>query len=172
MLGADQRLNKTSLARGRSFAAMLPVYPSCQVRFRSHRLTDAPMLILAAEDDTYSPAEFCEEYVEQVSSSAESDVKIKKYANTQHGWINDKAASDCEDCMTFKDCGLMYIEDSGHETALDEHVSTLFGWQEYLENLYRQCGTIGVILRANPEARQDTLETTVSFFTEKLKAKP
>ena len=172
MLGADLRLNKTSLAQGRSFAAVLPVYPSCQVRFRSPRLTGAPMLILAAEDDTYSPSGFCEEYVEQVSSSGEYDVKIKKYHKTQHGWLNDKAASDCEDCMTLKDCGLMYIEDSGHESALDGQVSTLFGWQEYLENLYRQCGTIGVIMRTNQEARKDTLETTVTFFTEKLKAKP
>ena len=172
MLGAELRLNKTSLARGRSFAAVLTVYPNCQVRLRSHGLTNAPMLILAAEDDTYSPAEFCEEYVEHISSSVEYDVKIKKYDNTQHGWLNEKAASDCENCMTFKDCGELYIEDDGHEYTLDGSVSTLFGWQEYIENLHRQCGTIGVIFRTNPEARQDTLKTTVTFFTEKLAIQP
>jgi dienelactone hydrolase len=170
LLAADRRLNMTSLARGRSFAAILPVYPSCQVRFRTSRLTGAPILILAAEDDTYSPAEFCEDFVEDADATGEFDVRIKKYENTQHGWLNEKAASDCEECMTFRDCGLMYIEADGHEYGLEGKTSTLFGWQEYLENLYRQCGTIGVIFRTNTEARQDTLETTVAFFTDKLNA--
>jgi len=164
MLGADLRLNETSLARGRSFAALLPVYPSCQVRFRSHKLTGAPMLLLVAENDGYSPAGFCAEYVDGVAMQG-FNVKIKKYDNSQHGWIDDRTTSDCEDCMTFKDCGLMYIEDNGHESALDGKVTTLFGWQEYLETLYRDCGTIGVIFRTNQEARQDTLETTVAFFS-------
>jgi len=168
LLAADRRVNMTSLARGRSFAAILPVYPSCQVRFRSSRLSGAPILILAAQHDTYSPAEFCRDFVEDASATGELDIRIKKYENTQHGWLNEKAASDCEECMTFRDCGLTYIENSGHEYGLEGKTSTLFGWQEYLENLYRQCGTIGVIFRTNTEARQDTLETTVAFFTDKL----
>jgi len=168
LLAADQRLNETSLARGRSFAAILPVYPSCQVRFRTHKLTRAEILLLLAEDDDYSPSEFCEEYVREVSAAG-YDVKNKKYENIQHGWINDKASTDCEDCMTFRDCGLLYIENNGHESALDGKVSTLFGWQEYIETLYRDCGTIGVISRSNREAQKETLETTVRFFTEILK---
>jgi len=168
MLAAERRLNKTSLARGRSFAAILPVYPSCQVRFRNHKLTSTRLFLLLAEDDDYSPSEFCEEYAQEVSAEG-YDVKIKKYENTQHGWINDKASTDCEDCMTFRDCGLMYIEDNGHESALDGKVTTLFGWQEYIETLYRDCGTIGVISRSNREAQKETLETTVRFFSEILK---
>lgn len=168
MLAADRRLNETSLARGRSFAALLPVYPNCQIRFRNHELTGAPMLLLVAEDDDYSASTFCEEYVEEVSSIGHA-VNIKKYDNIQHGWINDKASTDCEDCMTFKDCGLMYIEDDGHESALNGKVTTLFGWREYVETVYRDCGTIGVIFRSNLEAQQDTLDTTVTFFTENLR---
>ena len=168
MLAADLRLNETSLARGRSFAAILPVYPSCQVRFRNHKLISTRLFLLLAENDDYSPSEFCEEYAQEVSAEG-YDIKIKKYDNTQHGWINDKASTDCEDCMTFRDCGLMYIEDNGHESALDGEVTTLFGWQEYIETLYRDCGTIGVIYRSNREAQQETLETTVRFFSEILK---
>ncbi|MFC1845295.1 dienelactone hydrolase family protein [Thermodesulfobacteriota bacterium] len=168
MLAADLRLNQTSLARGRSFAAILPVYPSCQVRFRNHKLTNTRIFLLLAENDDYSPSELCEEYAQEVSAEG-YDIKIKKYDNTQHGWINDKASTDCEDCMTFKDCGLMYIEDNGHESALDGRVTTLFGWQEYIETLYRDCGTIGVIFRSNRGAQQETLETTVRFFSEILK---
>jgi len=168
MLAADRRLNETSLAGGRSFAAILPVYPSCQARFRTHKLTVSPILLLLANDDDYSPSEFCEEYAGGMSAQG-YDVNIKKYDKTRHGWINDKASTDCEDCMTFRDCGLIYIEDNGHESALDGKVTTLFGWQEYIETLYRDCGTIGVIFRSNQEAQHETLETTVSFFSEILK---
>jgi dienelactone hydrolase len=165
MLGADLRINETSLAKGRSFAAILPVYPSCQVRFRKSKLTGAPMLLLLAGDDDYSPSAFCEEYVEE-SSSAGFDIKMQIYQGIQHGWINEKSSTDCEDCMTFKDCGLMYIEENGHESALDGKATTLFGWQEYIETLYRICGDIGVIFRSKQEAMQETLETTVRFFSE------
>ncbi len=171
MLAADLRLNETSLAAGRSFAAMLPVYPSCQIRFRNHKLISAPMLLLVAENDDYSPAEFCEEYVEEVSSAG-FDVQINKFGGVQHGWINEKASTDCEDCMTFRDCGLMYIDNNGHESALEGSAATLFGWQEYVEAVYRDCGTIGVIFRSNQAARQKTLETTVVFFTETLQPGP
>jgi dienelactone hydrolase len=168
MLGANLRINETSLAKGRNFAAILPVYPSCQARFRKTELTGAPMLLLLAGDDDYSPSEFCEEYVEEVAAAG-FNVKMQKYHGIQHGWINEKDSTDCEDCMTFKDCGLMYIEDNGHESALDGEVTTLFGWQEYLDTLYRNCGKIGVIFRASQEARRNTLDTTIKFFSEALK---
>lgn len=168
MLAAELRLNETSLARGRRFAALLPVYPSCQVRYRNHELTGAPMLLLVAENDDYSASTFCEEYVKEMSTAGHA-VNIKKYGNIQHGWINDKASTDCEDCMTFRDCGFMHIEDNGHESALNGEVTTLFGWREYVETVYRDCGTIGVIFRSNLEAQQDTLDTTVTFFKENLR---
>ena len=95
-------------------------------------------------------------------------MKMQKYHGIQHGWLNEKNSTDCEDCMTFKDCGLIYIEDNGHESALDGEVTTLFGWREYIETVYRDCGKIGVISRASQEARRDTLETTVEFFSQTL----
>ena len=168
MLAADVRINETSLARGRSFAALMPVYPGCQVRFRSQKLTGAPMLYLVAENDDYSPAGFCEDYVESAASEG-FNVKIEKYEGNRHGWITDYGISNCEDCMTFKDCGLTYIEDDGHESAFDGTINTKFGWREYIENLYRRCGRIEVIMRLNPEARRDSLDTTVKFFSDVLK---
>ena len=168
MLAADQRINETSLAGGRRFAALLPVYPACQVRFRYPEPTGVPMLLLLAGNDDYSPSSFCEQYAGE-AAAAGYDVKLRKYENALHGWINEKASSDCENCMTFRDCGLMYIDESGHESALDGRMSTMFGWQEYVEAVYRDCGTIGVISRSNAEISGDTLDTTVAFFSETLK---
>ena len=167
MLAAEQRLNGTSLARGRSFAAIMPVYPGCQTRFRNPEMTGAPMLLLVAEDDDYSAADFCEDYVRE-ASSAGYDVRITKYEGAQHGWVNRMAHTDCENCMSFSDCGLMYIEDDGHESALDGKATTLFGWREYLQTVYRDCGGVGVISRADPEISKDTIEATVDFFSKSL----
>jgi dienelactone hydrolase len=168
MLAAEVQIIETSLARGRSFAAHLMVYPSCQTRFRTHLLTGAPMLYLVAENDGYSPAEYCEEYVASMASQG-FNVEIEKYTGNNHGWLVDYGVSNCEDCMTFKECGLSYIEDNGHESALDGRVDTKFGWWEYIETLYRDCGTIEVIMRQNPEARRNTLDTTIRFFSDVLK---
>lgn len=168
MLAADRRMTETSVAGGRSFAALLPVYPACQVRFRREELIGAPMLILLPEKDDYSPTEFCEVYAER-AAGAGHNVLLKKYAGARHGWVNEKGSSDCEDCMTFRDCGPMYIEENGHESALDGRVTTLFGWREYVENVYRECGTIGVIHRSDKEISRDTLKTTTDFFAENLK---
>ena len=168
MLAADLRVNETSLARGRSFGAHLMVYPGCQTQFRNHELTGVPMLYLVAKDDDYSPAEYCEDYVESVVSQG-FNVKIEKYAGNRHGWITDYGFSNCEDCMTFKECGLTYIEDDGHESAFDGTINTKFGWRQYIENLYRRCGRIEVIMRLDPEARRKTLDTTLKFFSEVLK---
>jgi len=167
MLAADLRMNETSLARGRSFAALMPVYPSCQSRFRHQELTGAPMLLLVAKDDNYSPAEYCEDYAKEAQMGG-ADVQIKKYDGAGHGWINKVTLSDCKNCMTFRDCDLMYIEENGHESALDGEVTTLFGWREYLETVYRSCGTIGVNFRSDSEISKDTIETTVDFFTVNL----
>lgn len=168
MLAADRRVNETSVAGGRSFASLLPVYPACQVRFRREELTGAPMLILLAAKDDYSPTEFCGDYVAR-ATEAGNGVLMKKYAGAQHGWVNKKASTDCEDCMTFRNCGQMYIEENGHESALEGRVSTLFGWRDYMENVYRECGTIGVLYRSDKEISTDTLNTTTAFFAENLK---
>lgn len=68
----------------------------------------------------------------------------------------------------FADCGQMYLEDDGHETALDGKASTKDGWEQYIKTIFRTCGKKGVTLRLDHKARQDTLETTVEFFTTTL----
>jgi dienelactone hydrolase len=167
MLAANRRLNETSLARGRSFAALMPVYPSCQSRFRSPEMLGAPMLMLLAQDDNYSSSEYCEEFAQE-ATTAGYDVQIIKYEGAQHGWVNNLAYSDCENCMSFRDCGLTYIEDDGHESALEGKVTTLFGWREYLQTVYRQCGSVEVISRSDAKISEETIEATLNFFSENL----
>jgi len=171
LLAAHRQVIEARIAGGRSFLAHLPVYPSCQSRFRTLKLSYVPMLLLAGGQDDYEPTEYCIDYVEK-AIAAGYDVKIKVYPEAQHAWINKYKMTYCEECVTFKECGPMYIEDSGHEFALEGRVSTKFGWEEYLEEVYRDCGTRELNLAINQEARADTLATTVAFFKENLKEAP
>jgi dienelactone hydrolase len=171
MLSAHRQVIAARLAGGRSFIAHLPVYPSCQSRFSTLELSYMPILLLAGGQDEYEPPEYCLDYVKQ-AASAGYDVRIKVYPEAQHAWINNYKMTYCEECVTFKECGPMYIDDSGHEFALDGRVSTKFGWGEYLEEVYRDCGTRELNLAINQEARADTLATTVAFFKENLKEAP
>jgi dienelactone hydrolase len=171
MLSAHRQVIGARIAGGRSFIAHLPVYPSCQTQFRTLKMSYMPMLLLAGGQDEYEPLEYCLDYVMH-AADAGYDVSIKVYPEAQHAWINNYKMTYCEECVTFKECGPMYIEDSGHEFALDGRVSTKFGWGEYIDAVYRNCGTREMNLRINHEARSDTLATTVAFFKENLKEAP
>ena len=45
----------------------------------------------------------------------------------RHGGIVDKAYADCEECMSFRECDLMYLEESGHDPfLLGDNTAKLF----------------------------------------------
>lgn len=167
MASADVRLVEAGLADGKKFAAHLPVYPSCQGQFRTLKLTGAPMLFLVGELDDYTPAKYCATYVERMAAEG-YNARIKIYPGAYHAWIIDYGITHCSSCVTFGDCGLIYIEDDGHEVALDGKASTKEGWKHFIETMFQTCGKRGVTLRVNQKARQDTIATTVKFFSTTL----
>ena len=168
LLSSELRLSAAGLAKGRMFAAHLPVSPDCQIRFRHPQSTGAPLLILAAELDDWVPSRYCTEYGEKIDGSGDATTTVKIYKDTHHAWFNDHGIYKCEFCMSFRDCGRMYIEDTGHESGLNGAITTKFGWQEFITNLYQQCGSLETTMNLNQVARQDTLQTTVTFFSDTL----
>ena len=170
MISSDTRIIDAGIARGRGFAAHLPVYPDCQPQFRTLKFSESPMLFLVGELDDYTPAQYCFDYVERMNEEG-FNANIKSYINAYHTWINDYKVFECEKCATLGDCGIMYIEDNGHESALDGKVTTQFSWEEYVENIYQQCGRSKTTLSLNADARKETLETTIRFFASILKTK-
>ena len=167
IVSADMRLVEAGLADGKKFAAHLPVYPSCQSQFRTLKLTGAPMLFLVGELDDYTPAKYCTTYVERMAAEG-YNARIKIYPGAYHAWIVDYGITHCSSCVTFGGCGLIYIEDDGHETALDGKASTKESWKHFIETMFQTCGKRGVTLRINQKARQDTIATTVKFFSKTL----
>ncbi len=167
MISADKRIVDSGLAGGFQFAAHLPVYPSCQAQFRTLDFTGAPMLFLVGDADDYTPARYCQSYVDRIRAKGYY-ARIKSYPGAYHRWIVDDGVDRCHHCVTFAGCGPMYIEDDGHETGLDGKASTRDGWKAYIQTLYKACGKRGVTLGMDRSARQDTLVTTVRFFSEAL----
>lgn len=167
MVSADMRLVDAGLADDNKFVAHLPVYPSCQAQFRTLKLTGAPMLFLVGELDDYTPAKYCVDYVERMVRHG-YNATIKVYPDAHHSWIINYGITRCNSCLTFGDCGLLYLEDDGHEVALNGKATTRDGWKQYVTTLSRNCGKRGVTLRVNQKARQDTLETTINFFSKTL----
>lgn len=167
MVSADMRLVEAGLAGGKKFAAHLPVYPSCQSQFRTLKLTGAPMLFLVGGLDDYTPAKYCVSYVERMVAKG-YNAMIKIYPEAYHAWINDYGVNRCNWCVTFADCGQIYIEEDGHEVLLNGKASTKDGWNKFIKTMYRTCAKRGVTLRVDKKARQDTLATTVKFFSTTL----
>ena len=167
MVSADMRLVEAGLAGGKKFAAHLPVYPSCQSQFRTLKLTGAPMLFLVGGLDDYTPAKYCVSYVERMVAKG-YNAMIKVYPEAYHAWINDYGTNRCNWCVTFADCGQIYIEDDGHEVVLNSKASTKDGWNQWIKTMSRTCAKKGVTLRYDEKARQDTLATTIKFFSTTL----
>jgi len=167
MVSADKRLVDAKLANGEKFAAHLPVFPSCQGQFRNLQLTGAPMMFLVGELDDYTPAKYCLSYVERMIDEG-YDVKIKMYKGVHHAWLTDFGVTNCKKCMTFANCGVVYLEDDGHEVALNGKTSTREGWSQYVDTLFKICGKRGTTIRFDKKARNDTILITVDFFSKSL----
>jgi dienelactone hydrolase len=125
------------------------------------------MLFLVGGLDDYTPAKYCVSYVERMVAEG-YNAMIRVYPEAYHAWINDYGANRCNWCVTFADCGQIYIEDDGHEVVLNSKASTKDGWNQWIKTMFRTCAKKGVTLRFDEKARQDTLATTVKFFSTTL----
>ena len=138
-----KRFQKMWGAPGIKFAASVPLYPPCNVRFKEDdEITDTPIRIHVGELDTYSPTDACINYVELLRAKGK-DVKIKVYPNAHHGFdANPKSLfRGGKTKMTFKDYGhgKCYFEENTEltEAQLGEgfvQQITQVGFNEFLAN--------------------------------------
>jgi dienelactone hydrolase len=77
---------------GIEFAASVPLYPPCDVRFKEDDvISNTPIRIHVGELDTYFPVDSCVDYV-QLLRSKEKDVEIKVYPGAHHGFDADPSS--------------------------------------------------------------------------------
>jgi len=81
-----KRFQKMWGTPGLEFAASVPMYPSCNVRFKEDdEITDTPIRIHIGELDTYYPFDSCVNYVERLRAKGK-DVQVKVYPDAHHGF--------------------------------------------------------------------------------------
>ena len=141
-----KRFQKMWGTPGIEFAASVPLYPPCNVRFKEDdEITDTPIRIHVGELDTYSPTDACINYVELLRSKGK-DVKIKVYPNAHHGFdANPSSLFRGKTKMTFKDYGhgKCYFEENTDSSVLNEEnlgegfhqQITQVGFNEFLASL-------------------------------------
>ena len=118
-----KRFQKMWGTPGLEFAASVPMYPGCNVRFKEDdEITDTPIRIHIGELDTYYPADSCVNYVESLRAKGK-DVQVKVYPNAHHGFdANPSSIFRGKTKMTFKDYGhgKCYFEENTDSLVLNE----------------------------------------------------
>lgn len=148
-----------------TFAAHLPVYPTCQAYFKQIDLINKPILFLLAEKDNWTPAKYCIEYVEKIKKNGSNNVKYKIYSGAYHGFIYS-GIKECKKCFKVTKCNAGYINDQGfYVWAGQEHKGK---WKEMIQYLGKKCGGRGVKTGGSKKDKENLIQDTVNFFKNSL----
>lgn len=75
-----------------AFALHVPIVPSCMEQHRSPKTTGAPMLVMLAELDDYTPAKPCLEHAERIRRGGHQNIRVIVYSGAHHGWESGSLA--------------------------------------------------------------------------------
>ena len=137
-----KRFQKMWGAPGIEFAASVPIYPPCDVRFmEDDEIGNTPIRIHVGELDTYFPVDSCVNYVELLRSKGK-DAEIKVYPGAHHGFDADPTSlfrGKTKMVMKGYNAGRCYFEENTDltEEQLGENFAqqiTQIGFNEFLAN--------------------------------------
>ena len=81
-----KRFQKMWGTPGLDYAASVPMYPPCNVKFNEDdEITDTPIRIHVGDLDTFFPVDSCVNYVDLLRAKGK-DVEVKVYPNVHHGF--------------------------------------------------------------------------------------
>ena len=145
---------------GLKYAAHMPVYPGCDVIIKHMSTTEAPILMIIAENDDYAPAGDCIKYGPTIG-------EIKIYKNAYHGFISsNKNKEFLKNIGHFNKCERGYIKTDGKWFY---NGKTRNGSEsEILSQIWKECGDKGVHIGGNDEFRKLLINDTIKFFSEHL----
>jgi len=135
-----KRFQKMWGTPGIEFAASVPLYPPCDVRFKEDDvISDTPIRIHVGELDTYFPVDSCVNYVELLRSKGK-DVEVKVYPGAHHGFDADPTSlfrGKTKMVMKGYNAGRCYFEENTDltEEQLGENFAqqiTQVGFNEFL----------------------------------------
>ncbi len=153
-----ERFNLLWNRSGAQFAAYIPLYPDCAMRFiGDDRVQPRPIRILHGADDDYDPPASCRAYVERLRA-ARRDVTITLYPRSAHGFDSPSGGQVVEvpQAQTLRNC---HIIETKPGLLVDEATGAPFSYAS-------PCVERGTHVGGNPEAAQQARRDVADFLVE------
>ena len=155
---------KNAITKKVSFASHLPIYPPCFVDPENTDFTDAPIHILIGENDNWTPAKPCTEFVKKINKKGNIGLTI--YPNAHHSFDSKSELTQNEKGYSFKDCLFKLTEDGD---VLMSYLSLPMS-SPFMQKIgFLFCVERGVTLGGNPQAREMAFKFAKNFMQKTLK---
>ena len=155
---------KNAITKKVSFASHLPIYPPCFVDPENTDFTDAPIHILIGENDNWTPAKPCTEFVKKINKKG--NVGLTIYPNAHHSFDSKSELTQNEKGYSFKDCMFKLTEDGD---VLMSYLSLPMS-SPFMQKIgFLFCVERGVTLGGNPQAREMAFKFAKNFMQKTLK---
>ena len=155
---------KNAITKKVSFASHLPIYPPCFVDPENTDFTDAPIHILIGENDNWTPAKPCTEFVKKINKKG--NVGLTIYPNAHHSFDSKSELTQNEKGYSFKDCLFKLTEDGD---VLMSYLSLPMS-SPFMQKIgFLFCVKRGVTLGGNSTARKMAFKFAEDFMKKTLK---
>jgi len=149
---------------GLAFAAYIPFYPQCGVRFIDDEdVADKPIRIFHGAADDYVPVAPTRLYVERLRKAGK-DVQLTEYAGAQHvfDWAMLKTPVKLAQGQTARNCQL---EEAADGRIINSKTKQPFGWNS--DSCVERGVTIGYNAQAHSEAQNAVRELVIAVLKPK-----
>ena len=154
---------KNIISKDLGFAAHLAFYPPCFFNPENLSFTKAPIHILIGEDDDWTPAAPCKNFVNLLSES--NNIGITIYPKSHHGFDSEEPVQKNEDGYSFKNC-LFDLTKEGD--VLMNYLGIPMSNPTLQKIGFLFCVDRGVSIGGNLEARKKSLLFAKNFMKRSL----
>lgn len=166
LLTALEPILRTMVEPPSRFAIHVPLYPSCNLRYISSRLTGAPLSMHLGENDDYTPAAPCLDYAQWFQSKG-VPASVTVYPGAGHGFDLPTEPKWLASAATGRGCLV--------EGDLDTLTWKILATGQTLSNeaavmaYNKKCGSRGATFGGNPVARQQVFASVLGVLREAFK---
>ena len=146
-----------------SFASHLAFYPPCFFELENMEFSQSPIHILIGESDDWTPAEPCNNLVNELNDYCNIDITI--YKDSHHGFDREGGLEINENGYSFKDC-MFTLTSEGDVLMNYLNIPMSNALLQKLGFLF--CASKGVTIGGNLEARNQSFEFAKEFMISTL----
>ena len=146
-----------------SFASHLAFYPPCFFELENMEFSQSPIHILIGESDDWTPADPCNNLVNELNDYCNIDITI--YKDSHHGFDREGGLEINENGYSFKDC-MFTLTSEGDVLMNYLNIPMSNALLQKLGFLF--CASKGVTIGGNLEARNQSFEFAKEFMISTL----